>query len=465
MMDITAARTTPYWWDDVNADVSRGQLATDTDVDVVIIGAGFTGLWCAYYLKNLDPELHVAVVEKHHVGFGASGRNGGWCHAEYPLGHGQLVRDHGHDAAAQHMRALHRSVDEVGRITSEAGIECEYAKGGVVVAARSNLQVSYARDEVAEAESFGLGPRDIRLLDADEAREMLNATDVVGGVWHAHGAAIHPAKLVHGLAGVAEGHGVTIYESTEVIELSEGAVRTIHGVVTAPMVVLATEGYSSQLPGRARWIVPLYSLMIATEPLPDDVWDDIGLSDRQVFTDYRNLIIYGQRTADGRLAFGGRGAPYHWGSSINSDFDINDGVHTELVRVLVELFPQLADYEVTHRWGGPLGVPRDWRPSVTVDRAKGFAWAGGYVGDGVNTAHMAGQTLAELIIGRETERTSLPWINHKWPKWEPEPFRWIGINAGLALAKSADRTEQRTGKHSRKADLGLWLRGRSRQRT
>ncbi|MEE8457311.1 MAG: FAD-binding oxidoreductase [Acidimicrobiia bacterium] len=463
-MDIAVARTTPYWWEDMNTDVSRPQLPADIEVDVVIIGAGFTGLWCAYYLKNLDPELHVAIVEKHHVGFGASGRNGGWCHAEYPLGHGQLVDDHGHDAAVQHMGALFASVDDVGRIADEEGIDCDYARGGVLTVARSELQLSYARDEVAEAKSFGLGSEDIRLLGPEEARQMLNATDVVGGVWHAHGAAIHPGKLVHGLAGVVEGLGVAIYENTEVVGVSKGAVRSIHGVVTAPMVVLATEGYTSQLPGNARRIVPLYSLMIATEPLPDDVWNDIGLSDRQTFSDYRNLIIYGQRTSDGRLAFGGRGAPYHWGSSIRDSFDIDDGVHRELVRVLLELFPQLADHDITHRWGGPLGVPRDWRPSVTVDRTRGIAWAGGYVGDGVNTAHMAGQTLAELMNGQDTERTTLPWVNHTWPKWEPEPFRWIGINAGLALAKSADRTEQRTGKHSRKADLGIWLRGRSRRR-
>jgi glycine/D-amino acid oxidase-like deaminating enzyme len=205
--------------------------------------------------------------------------------------------------------------------------------------------------------------------------------------------------------------------------------------------------------------------MIATEPLPDAMWEEVGLSEREVFTDYRNLIIYGQRTADGRFAFGGRGAPYHWGSAIEDGFDINDDVHRELVRVLLEFFPQLSDYTVTNRWGGPLGVPRDWRPSVTVDRSRGMAWAGGYVGDGVSTAHLAGQTLAELITGTDTERTTLPWVNHSWPKWEPEPLRWIGINAGLALAKSADKSEQRTGKHSRKADVGLWMRGKSRQRS
>jgi glycine/D-amino acid oxidase-like deaminating enzyme len=463
-VNIGTATKAPYWWDAVKVEASRSELPGDTDADVVIIGAGFTGLWCAYHLKKLDPSLNIVVAEASHVGFGASGRNGGWCHAEYPLGHEQLVDDHGHEAAVRHMQALFSSVDDVDRITRDEGIECDYAKGGVLSVARSALQLAYAHDEVEEAESFGLGSDDIRLLNAGEAREMLNATDVAGGVWNAHGAAIHPAKLVHGLAAVVESLGVAIYENTPVVELTTGKVQTVHGTIRAPMAVIATEGYTSQLPGRARQIVPLYSLMVATEPLPEDVWRHIGLSDRQTFSDYRNLIIYGQRTADGRLAFGGRGAPYHWRSSIKDDFDINDGVHAELVQVLLELFPPLTDYDVTHRWGGPIGVSRDWRPSVTVDRERGIAWAGGYVGDGVNTAHMAGQTLAELIAGQTTERTSLPWVNHKWPKWEPEPFRFIGINAGLALAKSADRTETRTGKHSRKADLGLWIRGRSRQR-
>jgi glycine/D-amino acid oxidase-like deaminating enzyme len=228
------------------------------------------------------------------------------------------------------------------------------------------------------------------------------------------------------------------------------------------MTVLATEGFGSQFPGRKRTIVPLYSLMIATEPLSDSMWDEIGLANRETFSDFRNLIIYGQKTADGRLAFGGRGAPYHFGSAIKPEYDTPDAVHTELARVLVEMFPQLAGSEITHRWGGALGVSRDWRPSVTIDRGKGFAAAGGYVGDGVATAQLAGRTLAELIAGVESERTDLPWVNHEWPKWEPEPLRWFGINAGLAMAKRADRNEERRQKPSKLADLGNWLRGKRR---
>jgi glycine/D-amino acid oxidase-like deaminating enzyme len=192
------------------------------------------------------------------------------------------------------------------------------------------------------------------------------------------------------------------------------------------------------------------------------MWEDIGLAGRETFGDFRNLIIYGQRTVDGRLAFGGRGAPYHFNSRIKPSFDFDDGVHTELVRVLTELFPHLESVDITHRWGGALGVSRDWRPSVTYDRAAGFAYAGGYVGDGVATAQLSGRTLAELIAGVESDRTTLPWVSHEWPKWEPEPFRWIGINAGLRLAKAADRSEERRQKPSKLADLGNWLRGKRR---
>lgn len=459
-MNIAGALRRPLWWDAVPAEPTRPGLGSDLDVDVVIVGAGFTGLWCAYHLASLAPELEIAVVERSHVGFGASGRNGGWCHAEYPLGHGQLARDHGEPVALSHMKALFSSVEDVGAIAGVEGIDCDYHKGGVLTLARTGFQDAYAREEVEHSHALGLGAEDIRYLDRTAAREMLDAKDVVGGVWYAHGARIHPAKLVHGLARAVERRGVTIYEDTAVETIEERSVVTDRGTVRAGTVVLATEGFGSRLPGRTRMVIPLYSLMIATEPLSDSTWDGIGLADRQTFTDFRNLIIYGQRTADGRFAFGGRGAPYHFGSRIEPGFDIDDGVHAELCRVLTELFPQLDDVEVTHRWGGPLGVARDWRPSVSIDREAGFAHAGGYVGDGVATAQLAGRTLAELILGLETERTSLPWVNHTSRKWEPEPLRWIGVNAGLGLAKAADRREASTGRASRLGAIGSWLRGK-----
>jgi glycine/D-amino acid oxidase-like deaminating enzyme len=230
--------------------------------------------------------------------------------------------------------------------------------------------------------------------------------------------------------------------------------------VQAPTVVRATEGYTAQLPGSRRALAPVYSLMIATEPLPDEVWDRIGLRNRETFSDHRHLIIYGQRTADGRLAFGGRGAPYHYASRIRPEFDRAPGVFVALEHTLRELFPVLDGYAVTHRWGGALGIARDWHASVGLDRATGLGWAGGYVGDGVSTANLAGRTLADLITGQDTELTRLPWVGHHSRRWEPEPLRWLGANAGLHAMTWADHAENRRGTPSRLAGLVEMMMGR-----
>ena len=456
-MDLIGAEPRPLWWDVVPSERTRA-IAQSSEVDVVVVGGGFTGLWCAFHLASLDPSLDIVVLEGSHVGFGASGRNGGWCHAAYPLGYAQLVADHGKDAADRHTAGLNQSVADIGRIVAEEGIDCDFAPGGVLGVARLPFQVGYAKEEVAEARAQGFGEDEVRFLDREEARAALNGSDVLAGIWHAFGAAVHPARLAHGLAAAAERRGVRIFEGSRVLQIGDGWVETEAARITAKEVVLATEGYTARLPGRRRDVVPLYSHMIATEPLPDDVWEDIGLRDRPTFHDYRNALIYGQRTADGRLAFGGRGAPYHWGSTIEDGFDAYTPIHEELVRVLTSLLPQVEGFQVTHRWGGPLGVTRDWRPFVV--REPGFSKAGGYVGDGVATAQLAGRTLAHLIADTGDPITRLPWVGHRSRRWEPEPIRWMGIRSGLRLAKWADRMEERTQRPSSLSAVGNWLRGK-----
>jgi glycine/D-amino acid oxidase-like deaminating enzyme len=425
-------------------------LDTDIDVDVAIVGAGLTGLWTAYYLAAADPTLRIAVVESEIAGFGASGRNGGWCSALFPQSVSALAKRHGREPAIALHRAMTATVDEVGRRAAAEGIDCDFRKGGTVVLARSALQLTRAQAEMEESDEFGLG---LSLLSADEARERCGATHVVGGTYTPDCAAIHPAKLVRGLAAAVRRRGVALYEQTRVVDLRPGVLTTTHGTVKAPYVVRATEGYTSQLPGLRRAIAPVYSLMVATEPLPASFWDEVGLASRETFSDFRNLIIYGQRTADDRLAFGGRGAPYHFGSTIRAEFDRDARVFAELRRVLADLFPALGDVPVAAQWGGPLGVPRDWYASVGLDRATGVGWAGGYVGDGVATTNLSGRTLADLISGNDSDLTRLPWVNHRSPSWEPEPLRWFGVNAGLWAMTGADPAEERTGRPSRRAAL------------
>jgi glycine/D-amino acid oxidase-like deaminating enzyme len=445
-------RSLSFWHDTVPGSLAPGDsLPGDTDADVAIVGAGFTGLWTAYYLNQADPSLRIVVCERDIAGYGASGRNGGWCSALFPASLTKLERMTGHAAAVAMQRAMHETVDEVGRVAAAEGIDCHWAKGGTVMLARSPLQLERARQEVAEAREFGFGDEDLRLLTAEEAREMAGATEVAGGTYTPHCAAIHPARLVRGLAEVVRRAGVRVYERTPVHDIRPRSVVTGLGTVRARYIVRATEGYTPGLMGLRRAVVPVYSLMIATEPLPDEVWDKIGLAGRPTFGDLRHLIIYGQRTADGRFAFGGRGAPYHFGSAVRPSFDRVPEVFAELRRTLAGLFPVLGEVRVSHSWGGPIGVPRDWCASVGLDRDSGLGWAGGYVGDGVSTTNLAGRTLAHLITGTDSDLVRLPWVGHRSPAWEPEPLRWLGLNAGLRVMARADDTEARTGQPSRAA--------------
>jgi glycine/D-amino acid oxidase-like deaminating enzyme len=439
-----------FWMSSVGDDLApRAPLPGDRDVDVAVVGAGYTGLWTAYYLAAADPSLRVAVLEAEIAGYGASGRNGGWCSALFPTSISALARRHGRAAAIALYRTMHATVQEVGAIAEAEGIDCHWARGGTVTLARTPAQLDRARATVGKARSFGFD--DLVLLNAEEARRRCGATGVLGGAYTPHCAAIHPARLVRGLARAAERRGVTIYEGTPALRLRPGAVVTPVGTVRAEFVVRATEGYTPELPGARRTLLPVYSLMLATEPLPASFWESTGLASRETFSDFRHLIIYGQRTADDRFAFGGRGAPYHFGSRVRPAYDREPRVFAALRRTLVDLFPPLAGVEITHTWGGPLGVARDWSASVGLDRATGLAWAGGYVGDGVATANLAGRTLADLIRGVDSELTRLPWVGHRWRRWEPEPLRWLGVNAARWVVTSADAAEIRRGRPSRRA--------------
>jgi glycine/D-amino acid oxidase-like deaminating enzyme len=459
MSSSTGYRKLSLWLDTVPGTLTPGvRLDGDVDVDVAIAGAGYTGLWTAYYLSRAEPGLRIAVCEREIAGFGASGRNGGWCSALFPASLGKLARMAGRDAAIAMGRAMQETVDEVAAAAAAEGIDCHWAKGGTVMLARSPAQLDRATAEVAEAREFGFGSADLRLLTAAAAREYAAATGVLGGTYTPHCAAIHPGRLVRGLAEAVLRRGVTVYERTPVTQILPGRLVTPSGTVRARHVIRATEGFTAQLPGERRTVVPVYSLMIATEPLPESAWAQIGLADRPTFGDLRHLIIYGQRTQDGRFAFGGRGAPYHLGSAIRPSFDRAPAVFTALRQTLAELFPALADATVTHAWGGPIGVPRDWCASVGLDRSTGVGWAGGYVGDGVATTNLAGRTLADLVLGNDSGITRLPWVGHRSPRWEAEPLRWLGVNAGLQVMSWADRQEARTGRASRAAEfVGRYL--------
>lgn len=448
----------PLWADTGVVPVARPPLDGSTTVDVVVVGAGYSGLWTALTLRRLEPSLSVLVVEAESVGFGASGRNGGWCSGQFPVDIASMGARFGRAPALAMAAALAAAVRDVGAQCSSEGIDAEFVAAGTLTAARTPRQMRDAEAEVELAHGSGLGDADMRLLSAEGAGSLVGASRTLGGVFSPHCAALHPLRLVHGLALAAERHGATIVESTRVERIEPFAVSTDRGRIRASIVVRATEGWTPQLPGLRRRVVPVYSLMIATRVLTDVEWERIRWPSRVTFSDGRMMIVYGQRTADGRIAFGGRGAPYRSGSRVHPSMENNAAVHRSLEEALVDLFPSLRGVEITHRWGGPLGLHRDWMPSVGLDRATGLAWLGGYVGDGVAAANLAGRTVAELIVGKETERTLLPWVDHRSRPWEPEPLRTIGVCGGQWLASSIDRADSRGNSASARRRLLACLR-------
>ena len=447
----TSYRTCSYWLEDVPWKlVPRPSLPGPIDVDVAIVGAGFTGLWTAYYLALADPHLRIAVIEKEIAGFGASGRNGGWCSpAHTGISHDFILKKDGRDAARAVQLEMFATVDEVGEVVAREGIDCDYLKAGEFWFAANDGQLGRVREQLERMRMLGFGDEDSAWLDPGQVRARVRLSRCLGAWYTPRSASIQPARLARGLAEVVERLGVAIYERTPALTLERGAVTTPAGRVTADVVVQATEAFTARFKGRQRDIAPIYTFVVATDRLPQTFWDEAGWQGRETFMDGRRAIFYAMRARDDRIVMGGLHYPYHYGSGLEERFERSEQAFTALQRMLLRTFPALRGVAITHRWGGPVGCPRDFFSSVGFDRASGRAWAGGYVGDGVATSNLAGRTLRDLIAGEDSDLARLAWVNHRSPRWEPEPARWVeSLLIGKTMAVS-DANEDRTGKPSR----------------
>ncbi|WP_329370705.1 FAD-binding oxidoreductase [Streptomyces sp. NBC_00669] len=434
-----------FWYADTGVPVPREPLPGDADADVVIVGGGYTGLWTAYYLKQAAPSLRITVLEARFCGYGASGRNGGWLYNGV-AGRDRYAALHGHQAALSLQQAMNDTVGEVVRVAGREGIEADIHHGGVLEVAYSPAQS--ARLKAYHEAEVSFGEKDRLLLGAAETAERVRVAGAVGGTWTPYGARVHPAKLVRGLTAVVERLGVTVHEGTAVTAIHPGRVATPYGTVRARYVLRCTEGFTAGLRGQRRTWLPMNSSMIATEPLPEPVWATIGWEGREVLGDMAHAYVYAQRTADGRIALGGRGVPYRFGSRTDTDGSTSAATVAALREILVRMFPAAAGVAVDHAWSGVLGVPRDWCASVHLDRRTGTGWAGGYVGSGVATSNLAARTLRDLVLldcgqGGPTGLTALPWVGHRVRRWEPEPLRWAAVRGIYAAYRGADRREAR----------------------
>ena len=429
----------PHWFTEVPA--ARPPLPGDADADICIVGAGYTGLWTAYYLKQADPSLRITVLEARFAGFGASGRNGGWLSGLAPGHRTLLAEQHGRQAVIDWQRALNDAVDEVIAVAQREGIDADIVKGGTLDIARNEPQVQRLKAMVDEDQSWGVD--EVRFLSKEEAAQRINVPSLLLAAFTPHCARIQPAKLARGLADVVERLGVTIYENTAVTDIRPGVAITERGTVRAPIVLRATEGFTTTLPGLKRRWLPMSSAMIATEPLSSQTWAEIGWEGRETLGDTAHGFFYAQRTADDRIAIGGRAMPYRYASGIDRDGQVSRETITYLTGVLNALLPQTRGAGIAHGWCGVLGVPRDWSAGVDLDRATGLGWAGGYVGHGVTATNLAGQTLADLVLKRDTPLLRMPWVGHHSKTWEPEPLRWLGVRGMYSAYKAADDHEAR----------------------
>ena len=421
---------------------------------MAIVGAGFGGLWTAYYLKAADPSLRVTVVEAEIAGFGAAGRNGGFVSAGIAGSGGLYARRSGWDSVLRAEREVQRGVDEIGRVVSAEGIDCGYKKSGALTLATTEPQVQRLRARAEAKYRLGLGTDDIRLLTAEECAELVHgAAGVLAGSFTPHCARVDPARLARGLADACERLGVKIFEQSPAETLQPKVVQCRGGRVLADVVVRATESYTIRERAARRRFLPLYSLMIATEPLSQETWDELGWQDGLGLTDLSHLYYYANQTTDGRIALGGRGAPYRLTNPISPENEQDAGVYERLCQTLREAFPAAAQARITHHWGGSLAVPRDWCMTTTFDRTTGLGFVGAFGGHGVTAANLSGRTMRDLILGNSTDLTSLPWVGHRTRNWEPEPLRFIASRAITKMLESSDGYEVRTGKPAKRVRL------------
>ncbi len=450
-----------FWYADHGMpQTRRPALPGDTAADVAIIGAGYTGLWTAYYLRQAAPNLRVVVLEKDFAGFGASGRNGGWCMGSFAWHHERYARTHGRDSVLDMVAALHQTVPEIARVCAAEGIDADLRETEELMVASNPAQLQRLNEEIEHLRHWGEGPR-LKVLSADDLRQRISMPGALGAASLSGMLRVQPAKLVRGLADAVERAGGEIFEDTEVLDYAPNRVTTAHGTVTAPIILRATEGFTASLPGHRREWLPLNSAQIATVPLPPEAWAKIGWEGHELIGDMANSYCYCQRTREGRITVGSRGVPYRYGSAMDQNGAPDPVTIQRLIDILHQHFPEAAKYPIDHAWCGVIGVPRDWCATVGLDPATGLGWAGGYVGVGVSTANLAGQTLADLALGHQTDRTALPWVNRRVRPWEPEPLRWMGVHSMYGLLHAADRRESRSGQPaSTLARLGHWMTGR-----
>jgi glycine/D-amino acid oxidase-like deaminating enzyme len=420
------------WADNLTQSVT--EFTPDNSYDVAIIGGGFSGLWSAFHLKKLDPKLSIAIFEAQRCGYGASGRNGGWASSDYPVYRPTLEKRYGVEVTERLIDSLTSAIDELSEIARSIAPQAQFVKSGTLMFARNQAQERRLKENEDELHEW---------KSAAEVNELIRISQSRGGLFNSQSATVNPMGLVGGLVQFLTSQGVRIFEGVFATRI-KGGVLANSVIVSSPVVIQATEVFSE--PGRN--FIPLYSLMVATEPLSEEIWRTVGNDSRFTFAEGSHLINYAQRTADNRIAIGGRGATYPFGSKLKSAKENTTHVHAHLRELVQQWFPVLKGVRFTHSWGGAVAITRDWEPYVQFDPESGFGRLGGYAGDGVTMSYVAAKIIANLIKNTSNPITQLHFVNRELRSWEPEPLRYFAVNSLVKLSGLADTEEKITSRPS-----------------
>ena len=460
-METRRADVPSYWLYEAGAS-AEDTLEGDRSVDYCIVGGGLTGLWTAYYLRKARPDAEIAVIEKRMAGYGASGRNAGWLSSEFDGSYEDIAARGGRAGVVALHHAMNRTFDEVLEVCRAEGIDADQHQGGIIRFAQNRPQLARVRESYEKRRSWG-ADAGYRWLSADEVAERVAVDGVLGGYFNEYGARVQPGKMVRQLLEVVRRQGVRVHENTEALRIEPSRVLTARGTVRAPVIIRAVEAYLVELPGHKRDVFPMQSTVIVTEPVPVELRPEIGWSGAELIADGANAYAAAQLTSDWRVVMGARGInpKYGYGSALDKEGATTDRARAHLFEAITNWFPQLRDLQIADSWCGVLGIPRDWTPSVNFDASTGIASAGGYVGSGVSTTNLAGRTLTDLVTGVRSDLTQLPWVGRPLRRWEPEPLRWIGVNAMKRLYRAADVREERgLERPSRLSRIGAMVTGR-----
>jgi len=437
-------RTRSFWHEVAPPYEPGPPLEGERRVDIAIIGGGYTGLWTAYHLKTEQPSLEVAVLEQEVAGYGASGRNGGFAMTLLGRSLDDLKQQFGAAEALEAHKAVVAAIDGIGQFARDNNVDCDYEKNGIITVSTTPWQDAIIEKDMKAAQEMGI--QDIRFLDGQTVRDVVHSPTYRCAHEEGACAILNPAKLAWGLAGAIRQKGVALYEGTPVqqVRRSDGGVevKTEGGLLRAEKAVLATNAYSVHFPHIAKWVVPLYTYIVLTEPLTPAQWDSIGWKGRQGIEDRLGGLHYYRPTTDGRIAWGGDAFPYHFGSGIGPQFDQDETVFARLRASFARTFPTLSGVKFTHAWGGPVGITIRFVPTFGSLEGGRIHYGVGYCGHGVAPTYVGGEILRDLVLDKKTERTNLCFVKKEAIAFPPEPLRYLAVTTSLRYLDRQDRSDE-----------------------